>query len=51
MYLSKLMEEVKKSNITEEAKAELMEILEIGLEDPLSQEIEKARWDKGVRKV
>ena len=51
MYLSELIEEVKKSNIVEEAKVELIEILEIGLEDPLSQEIEEAMWDKGVRKV
>ena len=43
MYISELIEEVKKSNIVEEAKAELIEILEIGLEDPLSQEIEKGR--------
>ena len=43
MYLSELIEEVKKSNIVEEAKVELIEILEIGLEDPLSQEIEKGR--------
>ena len=46
MYLSELIEEVKKSNIAEEAKAELIEILEIGLEDPLSQEIEKRRLEK-----
>lgn len=46
MYLSELIEEVKKPNTTEEAKAELIEILEIGLEDPLSQEIEKGRNKK-----
>ena len=46
MYLSELIEEVRKSNILEEAKAELIEILEIGLEDPLSQEIEKGRNKK-----
>lgn len=46
MYLNELIEEVKKSNIVEEAKAELIEILEIGLEDPLSQEIEKGRREK-----
>jgi len=42
------MEEVKKSNIVEEAKAELINILEIGLEDPLSQEIEKGRGEKMI---
>ena len=46
MYLSELIEEVKKSNIVEEAKAEVLEILEIGLEDPLSQEIEKGRSEE-----
>ena len=43
MYLSELIEAVKNSNMVGEAKAGLIEILEIGLEDPLSQEIEKGR--------